>query len=225
MPIRILIVDDHAVVRKGVRMLLEDEADLAIVGEATDGDEALAMLPELKPDMLLLDITMPRVSGLDVARTVSKQHPAIRTLIFSMHHNPDYILSAVQSGAYGYLLKDTSQEEMLRAVRTVAAGDLYYPPSASAVIIRHLVPKAVSRPEASAAEVGVSGSLWRKLTPRESQILTCLTEGLSSRQIADRFAISPNTVANQRASIIRKAGVRNTVELIRMALKEKKRES
>jgi len=222
MPIRLLIADDHAVVRKGIRTLLEDESDIQIVGEATDGDEAIDLIPSLRPDVLLLDITMPRMSGIDVTRVVSRQFPQVRILIFSMHHNADYILSAVQNGAAGYLQKDTNEEEILRAVRMVATGDLYYPSAASSVIIRHLVLPNVPKP----GETGESqrtpppGSIWTKLTPREEQILTCLTEGMSSREIADRFDISANTVANQRASIIRKAGVKNTVELIRLALKK-----
>ena len=215
MAIRILIADDHAVVRKGLRMLLEDETDFEIAGEAVDGEDALALIPPLRPDVLLLDITMPRLSGLEVTRAVTQQFPAVRVLIFSMHHHPDYILSAVSNGAAGYVPKDTGEDELLKAIRSVAAGELYYPPPVSSVLIRHWM-----RPREPAESPGTSASgvVWKKLTQREAQILTCLTEGLSSRAIADRFAISPNTVANQRASILRKAGVRNTAELIRLAL-------
>ncbi|RZM01776.1 MAG: response regulator transcription factor [Pedobacter sp.] len=124
MSIRILIADDHSVVRKGIRMLLEDEADVQIVGEASDGDEAIDLLASIDTDVLLLDITMPRMSGLDALKVISLQYPSVRTLMFSMHSNPDYILKAVQHGAAGYLLKDTSLEEILRAVRTVVKGDL-----------------------------------------------------------------------------------------------------
>lgn len=204
-------------------MLLEDETDIQIVGEASDGDEAIALLSRIDTDVLLLDITMPRLSGIDTLKVISKQYPAVRTLMFSMHSNPDYILKAVQHGAAGYLLKDTGLEEILRAVRTVVEGDLYYPPSASSVIIRNLILPAMSRPEegATAGTIGSTLSIWKRITARESQILTCLIDGMSSPEIAERFGISPNTVANQRASIIRKAGVKNTVDLIRMALKEK----
>jgi len=223
MPIRLLIADDHSVVRKGIRTLLEDEADIQIVGEATDGDEAIELIPSLNPDVLLLDITMPRLSGLDVTKTVTQQYPSVRVLIFSMHHNPDYILNSVQNGAAGYLLKDTNEEEILRAVRTVAEGELYYPPNASSVIIRQLVFPKSAPAEATPPETAPD-SIWHRITSREAQILTCLSEGMSSREIAERFSISPNTVANQRASLMRKAGVKNTVDLIRLALKEKMRE-
>ncbi len=225
MSIQILIADDHSVVRKGVRALLEDEVDMQIVGEASDGDEVLAFLSETIPDVLLLDITMPRMSGIEALKVISRQYPTIRTLMFSMHNNPEYILKAVQHGAAGYLLKDSSHEEVLRAVRTVFSGDLYYPPNASSVIIQQLVfPNNVQRKEEKSAS-DKKPSIWSKITSREAQILTCLIDGMSSPEIADRFGISPNTVANQRASILRKAGVKTTVDLIRHALEEKRIEN
>lgn len=203
--------------------MLEDETDIEIVGEAADGQQALAQIEATRPDVLLLDISMPHLSGIEVTKLVVQRHPPVRVLVFSMHHNPEYILQSVQSGASGYLLKDIAEEELLLAVRTVATGELYYPPSASSVIIRHLVQAGSLLSGQSVGSSSVRpGSVWHRITPRESQILTCLTEGMSGPAIAKRFAISPNTVANQRASIIRKAGVKTTAELISVALKEKK---
>ncbi|GAB4015596.1 response regulator [Spirosoma koreense] len=225
MSIRILVADDHSVVRKGIRMLLEDEADIQIVGEAADGDEAIDMLASIEPDVLLLDITMPRMSGIDALKVVSQRYPKIRTLMFSMHNNPEYILKAVQHGAAGYLLKDTGQEEILKAVRSVVKGDLYYPPNASSVIIQHMILPNQTTQKPVTLPGPRPTSVWHKITSREAQILTCLINGMSSPEIAERFGISPNTVANQRASIIRKAGVKNTVDLIRIALEEKNRQS
>ncbi|GAB2523223.1 response regulator [Spirosoma aerophilum] len=223
MSIRILIADDHSVVRKGIRMLLEDETDIQIVGEASDGDEAIDLLASINTDVLLLDITMPRMSGIEALKVISQKYPAVRTLMFSMHNNPDYIVKAVQHGAAGYLLKDTGLEEILRAVRTVVSGDLYYPPNASSVIIRSLVlPSTGQFREPIKSTTNVAQSVWNRITSREAQVLTCLIDGMSSPEIADKFGISPNTVANQRASIIRKAGVKNTVDLIRLALEEKR---
>lgn len=223
MSIRILVADDHSVVRKGIRTLLEDEADMQIVGEATDGDEAIELLSDMEPDVLLLDITMPRMSGIEALKVISQQYPKVRTLMFSMHNNPDYILKAVQNGAAGYLLKDTGQEEILQAVRTVVNGDLYYPPNASSVIIQHFILLNKSAKKDTPPPGPKSPSVWNKITSREAQILNCLIDGMSSPEIADRFGISPNTVANQRASIIRKAGVKNTADLIRIALEGRNR--
>ncbi|GHB59089.1 response regulator transcription factor [Persicitalea jodogahamensis] len=221
-PIRILVVDDHSVVRKGLLNLLEDEKDIEIVGEATDGDEALDMIPIRLPDVVLLDITMPRMSGIEVTREATRSYPTVRILIFSMHNNPDYILNAVQNGAAGYLLKDTGQEEILKAIRTVNGGDLYYPPNASSVIIRNLVvQRSINRSSDNGLITNTPTSIWHRITSREHQILQCLTEGMSSKDIARRFDVSPHTVANQRASIIRKARVKNTAELVSLALRER----
>ncbi|GAB3944688.1 response regulator transcription factor [Spirosoma harenae] len=207
-------------------MLLEDEPDIQIVGEASDGDEAISLLSGVDTDVLLLDITMPRMSGIEALKVVSQNFPKVRTLMFSMHNNPDYILKAVQHGAAGYLLKDTGQEEILRAIRTVINGELYYPANISSVIIQQLVlPNTHTTPRQTEAvnSIPQPASIWNKITSREAQILTCLVDGMSSPEIADRFGISANTVANQRASIMRKAGVNTTVDLIRIVLEEKSR--
>jgi DNA-binding NarL/FixJ family response regulator len=220
MPIRILVVDDHSVVRQGIITLLEDEDDIIIAGEASDGDEVDEMIEKVNPDIVLLDLTMPRKSGIETIRDIVPLYPKVRILVFSMHNNPDYILSAMHHGAYGYLEKDTSQEEILRAVRSVARGEFYYPPHASSIIIKSLMQHSSFTP---AKESGVDDqketSVWKLITPREQQILKCLTEGLSSKEIGERFEISANTVANQRASIMKKANVKNTAELISLALR------
>ncbi|MDQ6478374.1 response regulator transcription factor [Dyadobacter sp. LHD-138] len=223
MPIRILIVDDHSVVRQGIITLLEDEEDILVVGEASDGDEVMDSVKACNPDVILLDLTMPRMSGLDAIKTLMPVHPHLRILVFSMHNNPDYILSAVKSGAAGYLLKDTGRDEILRAVRSVAAGELYYPPNASSIIIRNLILPQKEQEESEVKVMPGGPSVWNKMTPREQQILQCLTEGMSSKDIAEHFAISSNTVANQRASIMRKANVKNTAELIGLALRDRQK--
>lgn len=223
MAIRILVVDDHSVVRQGIITLLEDEEDMLIVGEATDGDEVLESVRTHTPDVVLLDLTMPRMSGLDAIKALVPVYPFVKILVFSMHNNPDYIISAVKSGAAGYLLKDTGREEILRAVRSVAAGELYYPPNASSIIIRSLVLRQQEDSEPEIKSTSGGPSVWNKMTPREQQILQCLTEGMSSKDIAEHFAISSNTVANQRASIMRKANVKNTAELIGMALRDRQK--
>ncbi|TDE17200.1 response regulator transcription factor [Dyadobacter psychrotolerans] len=220
MPIRLLIVDDHSVVRQGIISLLEDEEDIIIAGEASDGDQVAEMIEKVDPDLVLLDLTMPNMSGIEVLKHILPQYPKVNTLVFSMHNNTDYILSSAQNGASGYLLKDTGREEILSAIRSIYRGELYFHPAASSVIIKNLF-KQINRipepkPEATDSE---AGTVWKAISPREQQILKCLTEGMSSKEIADKFEISVNTVANQRASIMRKLNVKNTAELISLTLK------
>lgn len=220
MPIRILVVDDHAVVRQGIITLLEDEEDLVIAGEASDGDEVWDMVESVNPNVILLDLTMPRMSGIDVIKQIVPAFPDARILVFSMHNNADYMISSAVSGASGYLQKDTSRDEMLKAIRIIAKGELYYPPYASSVIIRNLLKQIARLPEPKAeTDESTDKSIWKMITPREQQILKCLTEGMSSKDIAEKFDISSNTVANQRASIMKKANVKNTAELVSIALR------
>lgn len=220
MPIRILVVDDHSVVRQGIITLLEDEEDLIIAGEASDGDEVWEMVEKVKPDVILLDLTMPRMPGLEVIKQIVPVFPSAKILVFSMHNNTDYMLSSALNGASGYLEKDTGREEMLRAIRAIAKGELYFPPFASSVIIKNLLRQLARVSDARPAQEEVQErSIWKIITPREQQILKCLTEGMSSKDIAEKFDISSNTVANQRASIMKKANVKNTAELISLAMK------
>lgn len=220
MPIRILVVDDHSVVRQGIITLLEDEEDLLIAGEAADGDEVWDMIEQVSPDVVLLDLTMPKMSGIEVIKQIAPAFSDVRILVFSMHNNADYMISAATSGAAGYLQKDTSRDEMLKAIRSIAKGELYFPPYASSVIIKNLLKQIARNPEPKVElEADNDKSIWKMITPREQQILKCLTEGMSSKDIAEKFDISSNTVANQRASIMKKANVKNTAELISLALR------
>jgi DNA-binding NarL/FixJ family response regulator len=219
MAIRILVVDDHSVVRQGVISLLEDEEDIIIAGEASDGDEVADAIERYTPDIVFLDLTMPRMSGLEVIEKIGPLYPKVHILVFSMHHNADYILAAAGHGAAGYLLKDTGRDEILRAVRSIFKGELYFPPAASSVIIKNLLKQVFRLPKAETPKTDESErSVWKIITAREQQVLKCLTEGMSSKEIAEHLNISANTVANQRASIMKKADVRNTAELIALAL-------
>ena len=222
-PIRVLVVDDHSVVRMGLLNLLEGEADIEVVGEAADDREKLKSMQTAQPNVILIGVTMSRTSGIEVMEEALRVFPQVRILIFGTHNDPDYILSAAQKGAAGYLSKDTNRAEILKAIRAVHAGELYYPPGASSVIIRSLVGQEASAAAPESRPSASPSSIWQRITSRENQILQCLTEGMSSKEIARRFDVSPNTVANQRASIIRKARVRNTAELVSMALKEQRR--
>lgn len=215
--IRILVVDDHAVVRKGLILLLEDDPRIEIVGEAADGLEAIEKVQNLLPDIVFLDISMPHMNGLQVAGVLHERFPTVKTLIFSMHHNTDYILAAVENGADGYLLKDTSKQEITLAVEALAKGEKYYPPAISSVIVNALV----HRPKANAQAPEQTKSLV-KLSKRERIILRMIANGMSSREIAEHLKLSIRTVSNHRANIIKKTKARNTAELVKMAVQEDK---
>jgi DNA-binding NarL/FixJ family response regulator len=212
MKIKLLIADDHAVVRKGLMNLLEDEANIEIIGEATDGLEAIEQVRKLKPNVVLLDISMPRMSGIDAAKAISEKYPKSYPLIFSMHNNQEYMLHSVANGALGYLLKDSSKEEILSAISTVSEGQKYFPPNVSALIIegflqeRHkITPKANLK-------------IKEQLTKQEKLILNHIIEGMSSKEIAKKYNLSTRTVSNHRANILKKTNVKNTAELVGMAL-------
>ncbi|WP_187270005.1 response regulator transcription factor [Pontibacter qinzhouensis] len=210
--IKVLLADDHTIVRNGIRSLLEDLADVEIVGEAQDGAEAIEKVKELAPDVLMIDIAMPVMNGIEAASQISKQHPGTKCLMLSMHNNEDYILKSVEAGAFGYLLKDTTRDEMVRALRTVASGEKYYSPSVSNIIIASYLQK-VNDTEKSASKKS-------KLSKQEKAILKFIVDGSNSREIAEKLNLSVRTVDNHRASMMKRLMVKNAVELVRKALDE-----
>ena len=213
--IKLMIVDDHAVVRKGIINLLEDEEIIEIVGEASDGTEALEGIKELKPNIVLLDLSMPKMSGFEVAKIISQKFPAVKSIIFSMHNNQEYMVMSVENGAMGYLLKDTSKEEILRAINTVSEGQKYFPPTVSAMIIDGLLSQRKNTGTAARKE---ASGIVNILSKQEKVILTYIVEGLNSQEISEKLNLSVRTVSNHRANILRKTNVKNTAELVRLAL-------
>jgi DNA-binding NarL/FixJ family response regulator len=211
--IKVILADDHTIVRNGIRSLLEGLPDVEIVGEAQDGAEAMTKVKELAPDVLMIDIAMPVMNGLEATAQISKLHKSTKCLMLSMHNNEDYILKSVEAGAYGYLLKDTTRDEMLRALRTVAGGEKYYSPSVSNIIITSYLQK-VKAPESAPAPK-------KKLSKQEKAILKFIVEGSNSREIAEKLQLSVRTVDNHRASMMKRLSVKNAVELVRKALEEK----
>ncbi|MDQ3291083.1 MAG: response regulator transcription factor [Bacteroidota bacterium] len=211
--IKVLLADDHTLVRNGIRSLLENSADLEIVGEAQNGAEALTKVKELSPDVLLIDIAMPVMTGIEATSQVSKLYPGTRCLVLSMHHDEDYILKSVEAGAYGYLLKDNTREEMLRAIRNVANGEKYFSPSVSNVIVESYLQK-LKEPETPPASK-------KKISKQEKAVLKFIVEGANSREIAEKLNLSVRTVDNHRASMMKRLKVKNAVELVRKALDEK----
>jgi DNA-binding NarL/FixJ family response regulator len=209
--ITVLLADDHTIVRNGIRSILEEFDEIDIVGEAGDGAETVEMVKSLAPDIAMIDIAMPVMSGIQATAQISKHHKKTRSLILSMHDNEDYILKSVEAGAHGYLLKDTTKDEMLRAIRTVASGEKYFASSVSNIIIQaylHNVKNVVPRQKP-------------KLSKKEKAVLKLIIDGLNSREIAEKLDLSVRTVDNHRANMMKRLGVKNAVELVRMALDEK----
>jgi DNA-binding NarL/FixJ family response regulator len=213
--IKLMIVDDHAVVRKGIINLLEDEENIEIVGEAPDGVEALEGIKELKPNIVLLDLSMPKMTGFEVAKIISQKYSTVRSIIFSMHNNQEYMVQAVENGAMGYLLKDTSKEEILKALDTVANGNKYFPPTVSAMIIDGLLNQKKNSSSATKKE---ASAIVNTLSKQEKVILNYIVEGLNSQEISEKLKLSVRTVSNHRANILRKTQVKNTAELVRLAV-------
>ncbi len=211
-PITILLADDHDVVRKGMKMLLEDETDVKVIGEASDGLEAIEKIKTLMPNVVILDLTMPRMTGIEAAKIISEEYPEVKILIFSMHNNREYIVSSVENGANGYLLKDTGKEELMKAIKVVSDGRKYFPPEISEVIIDELLAKTANSQDNSGKPI------FQKITPKEKQILGMIVQGFNSREIADKLFLSIRTVDNHRANMMKKTKAKNTADLVMMAI-------
>jgi len=208
--IRVLVADDHAIVRSGIRHVLEGEPGFTVVGEASNGAEALALAAELVPDVAVLDISMPGISGLQAATELRRRHPETRVLILSMHDNTEYVLESLKAGVHGYLLKDSAAAELGAAIRAVCRGELFFSPP----VARHL--GAAVRDQAGAAPPGALG----QLTSRERQVLTGVAGGRTNKEIALELGISHRTVESHRESLMRKLDVYTVAGLTKIALEE-----
>jgi two-component system response regulator NreC len=204
-PITIVLGDDHNIVLKGLRALLEPQPGFSIVGEATDGLKAAALTERLKPDILVVDLMMPGLSGFDVTRRVVKRVPKTRVIMLSMYSSEPHVVEALRSGAMGYVLKDASPEELANAIREVAAGRRYL----GAPYTNELIDTYLKRPG------GVDP--YETLTPREREVLHLVAEGFTSGEIAGRLFISPRTAESHRANLMRKLGLRSRTDLVRFA--------
>lgn len=206
---RVIIVDDHTVVREGIRSVLDDDPGVRVVADAADGATALALAEKLEPDVMILDMTMPGMSGVEVADEIRKRKPGIAVLILSMHDQPEYVLGAVKAGARGYLLKDCGPKELREAVHAVARGEDRFSPE----MTRQL--SAAVRNEASRDQ---ERERLDVLTDREREVLLRVAEGLTSREIGEALGISHRTVETHRESIMRKLDIRSVAGLTRFVL-------
>jgi DNA-binding NarL/FixJ family response regulator len=205
-PIRVLVADDHTIVRSGIRHVLESEQDFEVVGEAGSGAEALALATTLQPDVVVLDISMPDLSGLEVAARL-RGSGTTRVLILSMHNNAEYVLESVRAGAHGYLLKDTAATELRSAIRTVCRGESYFSP-----------PVASRLTAAVRGEHETRRSAVDQLTGREREVLVGIARGCTNKEIAADLGISHRTVETHRESLMRKLQIRTVAELTRFAI-------
>ena len=205
----VVVADDHPLVREGVRALLDSQEDFAVIGQAGDGLITVDLVERLRPDVLLLDLMMPGLNGLEVSRQVAQRSPKTRIVIFSMHTNEPYVLAALRNGAAGYILKEGSSDELVRGLREVAAGHRYLGGSLSERAIEAYAQKGQADPL----------DLYETLSTREREVLQLTAEDYKTSDIATRLGISPRTVESHRAAFMRKLGLRNPTDLIRYALR------
>jgi len=210
-PTRVMIADDHPLVRSGLRVLLEREGEFHVVAEAADGYEAIDLAALHKPEVILLDVGMPRLSGPDAAMSIAQKTPGVRIVMVSMHSDEAYVLRALKAGARGYLLKASPEADVLAAVRAVAAGNAYFSPSITKLLVEEYVLEARRR--------GVDDS-YDLLSVREKEILLLLASGKSNRDIADQLHISVSTVETHRNNIFQKLHLHNLAELILYAVRK-----
>lgn len=204
--IRVLVVDDHAILRDGIRSLLESQEDIVVVGEASDGAEAIELVGNLLPDIVLMDISMPKTNGLEATKVIKERLPQVKVLILTQHDNREYIAPALEAGASGYVLKRSGRREMLNAIRQINEQGAYLTSSITQEVIQEY------------SHNGRNGKEDKpSLTDRERQVLQLIVGGKSNKEVALSLGISPKTVSVHRTNIMSKLDVQNTVELIRFA--------
>jgi len=215
-PARILLVDDHAVLREGLRYLLDQQEDLEVVGEASNGVEALSKIQALKPDLVLMDIAMPEMDGLEATRRIKATAPETRVLVLTQHDNREYILPLLQAGASGYVLKRSGGREVINAIRQVLQHGIFL----EAGVTQQLL-EGITAPDHHSRETAQNAHAEQpRLTGRELQVLRMLMQGMSNKEIARRIGISPKTVSVHRSNMMMKLGVGSAIELVRYAEKK-----
>lgn len=209
--IRILLADDHVVMRRGLRLLLEGQPDLSVVAEASDGDEAVAQAEAARPDVAILDITMPKLSGVEAAQRIHERLPATAVIILSMHADEGYVLRTLRAGARGYLLKDSAEDDVVAAIRKVHEGKTFFSPEISRMLAEDYVREIRTRGFADSYDL---------LTAREREILHLLAHGKSNKEIASMWNLSPYTVETHRRNLQEKLNLRNFADLVLYAVRK-----
>jgi NarL family two-component system response regulator LiaR len=208
--IRILLAEDHQIVREGTRQLLEQASDLTVIGEAADGEEAVHMVTELHPDVVVMDVRLPKLNGIEATKTIKARHPDMPILILSAYENDYYVFPLLNAGANGYLLKTTSGADLAQAIRTVHAGETALDPRIAHKVVERLTNKEVYRGE----------EMTEGLTKREIEVLQVVAQGKSNREVGEELFISPHTVQVHLRNIFGKLGVGNRVEAVAYAVRQ-----
>jgi len=208
--IRILVVDDHTILRVGLRMMLNAQPDIEVIGEASDGNQAVSEAMRLVPDVILMDIAMPDCNGIEATRQVKRLQPETRILVLTMHENEEYLFQVLRAGASGYILKEAADTELITAIRTVSSGRFYLSPSAQSIMVGDYLQRVRS---------GEERDSYSALTEREREILKLVAEGYTNNQIAERLTISPKTVDTHRTHIMDKLNLHSRAELVKYAMR------
>jgi DNA-binding NarL/FixJ family response regulator len=210
---RLLIADDHSIVRDGLRSLFRGTKEFSIVGEAADGETAVRYATIMKPDVAILDISMPVLNGVEATRRIKQKHPNMKVLILTIHEDEEYVYQIIRAGANGYMLKNAEKKEILGAVRAVVEGEAFFSPGISRLIIERFIKRAKEHDDVEPSRRGV-------LTNRERQVLEFIAHGFTSREIADKIFLSISTVNTHRANIMQKLNIHDTAGLVRYAMQE-----
>jgi DNA-binding NarL/FixJ family response regulator len=207
--IRVVLADDHTILRQGLRSLLANEEDIVLVGEATDGREAVTLVEELLPDVVVMDISMKMLNGVEATRHIMEQNPAVKIVVLSIHHEESYVGSALKAGAAGYVLKSSAYDELTQAIRAAARGELFLSPAISPVVVSGYLDSLKPKKFISSYE---------RLTPRQRELLQLLAEGYTRRQIAELLHISPKTVSRHREDIMHNLDIHDDAGLVKFAI-------
>jgi DNA-binding NarL/FixJ family response regulator len=210
--VRVLLADDHSIVRRGMRSLLETEDSVEVVAEAADGLEALRLCEEHHPDLLILDVAMPKLNGIDVAARSQKMDPPPQAIMLSMHLDESYVMRSINAGARGYLLKDATDEDLLPAIRAVAAGKSFFSPAVSGVLAEEYMAQLQAR--------GLTDS-YDLLTDREKEVLQLLAEGRSNKEVAALLDVGVSTIETHRANLMQKLNLHSTAEIVLYAVRKR----
>lgn len=209
--LRLVLADDHTMMRSGLRLLLEREPGFTVVGEASDGREAIEVTDAQTPDVVVMDVAMPNLNGIEAARRITNSHPNTAVIILSMHSDESYVLRALNAGARGYLLKDSAESDLISAVRAVSEGKAFFSPAISKLLVEDYVRQLRQR--------GVEDS-YELLTPRERELVQLLAEGKTTKEIAANLNLSPHTVETHRSNVMRKLNLNSLPELILYAVRK-----